>query len=183
MPRAHSSQSNVPAAPLRWLVDRAALEFGLTPNTLRKALNKNSAQADAAGLYSTRQICDAVFGGLADEKLRTQKELTRKYALENSIMEANYLPRTELLRAFSGLADAMTSIISRSGLSREEQEDLQRELSSIPIVVAAVARHQSKLPRRSSNGQEPEEDELDEPQVTRLRRKPSAKKRAPTKCD
>jgi hypothetical protein len=43
-------------------------------------------QADAEGLYSTKQITDAVFGGLADEKLATQMQLTRKYQLENSIV-------------------------------------------------------------------------------------------------
>ena len=81
-----ATRSNVPAAALKWSVERAAPEFGLTHNTLRKLLNKNSVQADAEGLYSTKQITDAVFGGLADEKLAMQMQLTRKYQLENSIV-------------------------------------------------------------------------------------------------
>jgi hypothetical protein len=55
----------------------------MTHNTLRKSLNKNSAQADADGLYSTKQVIDAVFGGLADEKLATQRQLTSGVAVQN----------------------------------------------------------------------------------------------------
>jgi hypothetical protein len=159
------------------------MEFGLTDHTLRKALAKESIAGGPDSCYATAESCRAVFGSLTDEKLRTQRAMTKKLELENAITETNYLPRAELLRAFGDLAAAMTSIISRSGLSREEQGDLQRELSSIPIIVADVARNQSKLPRRSSNGQELEEDERAELQVTRSRRKPSTKKRAPTKRD
>jgi hypothetical protein len=43
--------------------------------TLRKALNKTSAELDQSGLFSTRQIVDALYGSLAVEKLATQKSL------------------------------------------------------------------------------------------------------------
>jgi len=39
----------VPAAALRWSIERAGLEFGMTSNTLRKLLAKNSAKAEADG--------------------------------------------------------------------------------------------------------------------------------------
>jgi hypothetical protein len=102
---------------LKWSVERAGVEFGMTSNTLRKALNKNSAQADADGLFSTKQITDAVFGGLTEEKLLTQRQLTRKYELENSIVEASVLNRSELMTAFPAVADAMTSRTMVSGLT------------------------------------------------------------------
>jgi len=44
-----SDPSNVPAAALRWSIERAGLEFGMTSNTLRKLLAKNSAKAEADG--------------------------------------------------------------------------------------------------------------------------------------
>jgi len=98
-----ATRSNVPAAALKWSVERAAPEFGLTHNTLRKLLNKNSVQADAEGLYSTKQITDAVFGGLADEKLATQMQLTRKYQLENSIVVGTKKSNRLILQADSAL--------------------------------------------------------------------------------
>jgi len=61
MPRV--SKSNVPKAALRWSVERAGIEFVLTSQTLRRSLAKSSATPDADGLFSTRQITDAVFGG------------------------------------------------------------------------------------------------------------------------
>jgi hypothetical protein len=52
--------------------------------------NKDSAEPDPDGCYSTRQIAGAVYGeALSEEKLRTQREVTRKLTLENSITEAS----------------------------------------------------------------------------------------------
>jgi len=49
MPR--TSKSNLPQdVPLKWNVEKAAQEFGLSIMTLRKALNKNSAAPDQDGL-------------------------------------------------------------------------------------------------------------------------------------
>jgi hypothetical protein len=110
VPRA--TKSNVPAAALRWSVVRAGVEFGLTSNTLRKALNKNSAQAGENGLYTTRQICDAVFGGLNEEKLATQRQLTRKYELENANRFRTVRARAHSItskRQFSSLSEARAS--------------------------------------------------------------------------
>src|SRR6516162_2384002 len=90
-----ATKSNVPAAPLKWSVERAGVEFGMTSNTLRKSLAKNSAVPDADGLFTTRQITDAVFGGLSEEKLLT-RQLTRRYELDNQNIEASVLNRAEL---------------------------------------------------------------------------------------
>jgi hypothetical protein len=66
------TKSNVPAAALRRSIERAGIEFGLTSATLRKALAKISATPDN-GCYSTGQICEALFGALHQEKLRSTK--------------------------------------------------------------------------------------------------------------
>ena len=83
------SKSNVPAAALRWSVERAGIEFGLTSQTLRKSLAKNSTVADGDGLFATWQIIAAVFGAFDQEKLRTQTQITRKLELQNAIAEAS----------------------------------------------------------------------------------------------
>ena len=78
---------------MRWSVERAGIEFGLASVTLRKSLAKSSATADEDGLFTTRQVVDALFGSLAVEKLATQKELRRKLELENAITTASVLDR------------------------------------------------------------------------------------------
>jgi hypothetical protein len=62
----------------------------------------------------------AVYGGaLSEEKLRTQRQLTRKLELENAITEGNVLNRAALSKAFALIADAISSrIMSYAGLSR-----------------------------------------------------------------
>jgi hypothetical protein len=86
--------------------------------------------------------------------------LTRSYELDNQITESRVLDKAALMAGLSQISDAMVSIISTSGLSREAKEDLQRELAGIPIVLDDVATRQSKLPR-NQNGQKDTGDEDD----------------------
>ena len=92
-----------------------------------------------------------MFAGLTEEKLLTQRQLTRKYELENQITEASVLNRKSLESGFAALADAMIHRIMASEVSRETKEDLLKDLATIPITIESVARSQSKLQR--SNGQ------------------------------
>ena len=60
---ARVSKSNLPQdVPLRWNVEKGAIEFAVSMMTLRKALAKMSAEPDANELYTTRQIAGAVNG-------------------------------------------------------------------------------------------------------------------------
>src|SRR6516165_6283496 len=119
------SKSNVPAAVLRWSVERAGIEFGLASVTLRKSLAKSSATADEDGLFTTRQVVDALFGTLAVEKLATQKEVRRKLELENAITTGSVLDRGSLSKVFALIADAISSrIMSCNELSRTAKEDI-----------------------------------------------------------
>jgi hypothetical protein len=124
------TKCNVPAAALKWSPERAGVEFGLTHVTMRKALAKNSAKPDSDGLYTTKQITDAVFGGLAEEKLATQRQLTKKYELENAITEASVLHRKSLEAGFAALADALKSAVKTSNLDRASQDTFLKNLAS-----------------------------------------------------
>jgi hypothetical protein len=158
-----TTKSNVPNERLRWTVERAGIEFGLSTGTLRKALNKNSAAPDADGLFSTQQVTGAIYGSMYIEKLATQKELRRKLELENAVTTASVLNRAELMKAMAAIADAFVSrVMAVQGLSRQEKEDLLKELSSWPIVLEDVARRQSRLPARGKRRHH-EEDESEDP--------------------
>jgi hypothetical protein len=151
-----TTRSNVPQnEPLKWNVEKGAAEFSVSIGTLRKALAKNSAEPDSDGLFSTRQIIAALYGALDQEKLATQKELTKRYQLNNCIVEASVLNRAEVAKGLAAIADAVVSRIMSSGLARSEKEDILRDISSWPAVLETTARAQSRLPR-GGNGQTPE---------------------------
>jgi hypothetical protein len=141
--------------PIKWTIQQASIEFGTSPPTLGKALAQASIAPAADGTYSTQEICQALFGLMHQEKLATQKEIREKLQLENQITRGQMLSRSELAKALALIADAMTSRIAASELSRSAKEDLLKDLSSIPLMLRDVAHAQSRLPRR--NGLHPEE--------------------------
>jgi hypothetical protein len=153
-----TTRSNVPQhEPLRWNIAKAAIEFEVSRDTLRKALSERNVEADSDGLFSTQGIVQGLFGSLHIEKWKTQVEITKKLALENQIARAEVLDKTELLKVFSAVADEMTYRIQASGLTWEEKSDLQRSLASVPIGIDGVAKRQSRF-RGAKNGQA-EDDE------------------------
>jgi hypothetical protein len=137
---------------LRWTIERAAAEFKIAPGTLRKSLGQSGAEPDTGGCFTTAQLVTALFDDLRTEKLATQRQLTRRYELDNSIVEASVVNKAELMKVLSAVADAMVArVMAHTELSREVREDFLRDVSSIPLILEDVAKRQSKLPR--SNGQ------------------------------
>jgi hypothetical protein len=134
------SKSNVPQAEaLRWNVEKASTEFGVARNTLKKILNQNFIRPDPDGLYTTRQLCEGLFGSMHVEKLATQKEIREKLQLENQITRGQMLSRSELAKGLAQVADAMVCRIAASELSRSAKEDLLKELAGIPLMLKDVA--------------------------------------------
>jgi hypothetical protein len=141
------TKSNVPAAALRWSIERAGIEFGLTSQTLRKSLAKTSATPDADGLFTTKQVIAAIYGAFDQEKLATQKQLTRKYEIANAVSESELLDRAEIAKGLSMVADAMVSRIMSANVDRSVKEDLLNQLSSLPLVLEETAHRQTRLSR------------------------------------
>jgi hypothetical protein len=112
-------------------------------------------------LYTTTQVAAALYGSMDVEKLKTQRQITRLYELENAITEGNVLNRTELAKGLAGIADAMTSrIMSCEALPRSAREDILRDLATLPLILEGVAHSQSRLPSRH-NAKHHEVDESD----------------------
>ena len=153
-------RGNVPMRPLKWTVEAIGREFKLAQNTVRKILHQGGAEPDGTGCYSTEQVTACLFGDLRAERLRKERELVRKYQLENETTEANLLDRAALMAGFAQVADAMVHRIMASELSREAKEDLLRDLAGIPIVVENVADKQSRY--RGAKNRPAEEDRGEE---------------------
>jgi hypothetical protein len=108
-------------------------------------------------LYTTRQLIAAIFGAIDLEKLRTQEQITKKYQLDNEIVEASVVNKAALMKGLAAVADAMQSRIRASELSRRAQDDLLDDLAGIPIALEGVARAQTRLPATRRNGNDDDE--------------------------
>jgi hypothetical protein len=138
---------------LRWSVERAGLEFGLSSNTLRKALGRDSARPDADGFFSTAQIISALYGAMYQEKLRAQRARAQQIELENAITTGSVLDRASLTKAFAQIADAFTSRLNAATeMPRKVRDDLLRDLSRWPLALEDTAKRQTRLPR-NGNGE------------------------------
>jgi hypothetical protein len=150
MPRA--TRSNVPTEPLRWSLDAASREFNFSAQTLRAALNKNSAVPGEDSCFSTLQLVESLYGALHLERIRSQREVTEKLRIQNMISRGELLSSRELQKGFTAIADAISArVMSCSELPRTAREDILRDLSSWPLVVVETAHAQS----RSRNGKRP----------------------------
>jgi hypothetical protein len=134
------ADSNIPNTPLRWSVAAAGREFDYAQATLERKLRDAQELPDAGGAYSTKAITRAIYGSLFAERLRRITEEADRVALANQVARGQLLERRELESAMVGVAEAIVSVIGNSGLSRQDQEQIQKNLSSIPVIIRDVAR-------------------------------------------
>ena len=135
------SDSNVPLVPLRWSVARAGAEFDIA-----------QLFPDAGGCYSTKQLTEGIFGSLFRERLRRITEEADKVMLANQVSRGELLSRAALEPAMAQVADAIVSVIRNSGLSRFDQEQIQKNLAGIPLILRDAAKRQDKRRAPGSNG-------------------------------
>jgi hypothetical protein len=98
---------------------------------------------------------------LARSRTVVQRHLAEKYRIENAILKGEAINRADLAKGLARIADAMVSRITASSLSREEQEDLLKELASIPLVLEEVVRAQTRLKKAKTASQKEERDDPD----------------------
>ena len=150
-------KGNVGLRPLKWTVESVGREFKLAATSAQKILHQGGAEPAADGTYTTAQVCECLFGNLHAQKVLKEKELVRKYANENRIIEGAYLDKVELMKVFSQVADEMKYLIMAcTEMPQNVREDVLHALASIPIGVKGVVERQTRLPRRSKNGREEE---------------------------
>jgi hypothetical protein len=106
----------------------------------------------------TKNLAEREIAEWNRQRTETQKQLAEKYRLENAVLKGQLLDRSELERVFSELASAIVGIIQTSGLPRESQEEIQRNLAGIPLIIQDQARRQrrglsTKGGQASSGGQ------------------------------
>jgi hypothetical protein len=132
------------AEPIKWSLRRASTEFGVSVPTLVGKLNEVGETADENKTFSTRSIVAALFGDIHRERLAKLKVEREQVELENAILRGEYLRRAELESMFGQISAAILQIIKASKLTRQEQDDLRRQLSSIAVRIEDTARAQRR---------------------------------------
>ena len=150
------ADSNIPSDPLRWSVAAAGREFDVAQSTLERKLRDAQVFPDAGAAYTTKAIAQSIYGSLFAERLRRITEEADKVAIANQVARGELLNRHELEQAMAQVADAIVSVIRNSGLSRFDQEQIQKNLASIPVIIRDIGRRQDKRRGFSTNGASPQ---------------------------
>jgi phage terminase Nu1 subunit (DNA packaging protein) len=112
---------------MQWTINKAACEFGLSRETLRKRLTL--AELDTKSTYTTKEICRAVFGDINSERLRLTREQADKLALDNEQSRRSLVPVQELIPMLGKfLSAARARIDGDPKLEREEKDKIIEDL-------------------------------------------------------
>src|SRR5262245_21288315 len=115
--------------PIRWTRERAGMEFRIDSRALSKNLRKAEIEPGKDDCFTTLQICAAVFGDIASERLRLVKEQADKLALENAEKRRDLISVSELSPVINrAIAAIKARISSASNLDREDKDKLLHEL-------------------------------------------------------
>jgi len=115
----------------RWSVNRAAVEFAVHPGTLARRLAAAEIKPDAAGTWSTRDICAAVFGDLAGEKLRKLRAEADLAEMERDEKERSLLPADIVEAVWSDTLASLRSIVNTADIPKVTKAQLIKQLHDV----------------------------------------------------
>jgi phage terminase Nu1 subunit (DNA packaging protein) len=117
--------------PIDWTLFRAAQEFGLHRDTLKKRLLAVGASPNDAGGFSTQQICAAVYGDYQGEKTRLAKEQADKTALDNAERRRELIRVEDALEIVQRFCYAVRQKFLATKLSDEEKNSVLKEIQRL----------------------------------------------------
>lgn len=117
--------------PVEWTLFRAAQEFGLHRDTLKKRLLAVGVAPNEAGFFSTQQICAAVYGDYQGEKTRLAKEQADKTALDNAERRRELIRVEDALEIVQRFCYAVRQKFLATNLSDEEKNAVLKEIQRL----------------------------------------------------
>jgi|SRR5271165_6976564 len=111
------------AQPIRWTLEKAAIEFGTDRKTLTKKLRAQEAAPAEDGRYSTQQICVALFDDVEAERIRLLQEQSRRLKLANDKKSGEQVDADTVFRNYEGVFIALRQTILASHLSDAEKAE------------------------------------------------------------
>lgn len=135
----HEYESITSEKRLSWTMEWAAAEWGINPRTLTARLKQSGITGTAARgpsghdrrIYSTKQICTAVFGDLELERIRKTKEEADQLAMANELERRRLVPAEDILKRLLNCATRMRIAVESSALDEEKQGELLNTLADL----------------------------------------------------
>lgn len=117
---------------IKWTVSKASTEFGLDSKTITKRLKALEVDPNSKVL-TTKQICAAIFGDMAGQKLRETTHRANLLAIEEKQEIGELIPRINAVRLWSEvIALLREKIMGTTRLTEDERRDILAGLRDIP---------------------------------------------------
>jgi len=118
---------------IRWSVESAAPEFGVSPKTLSGRIKTRGVVTGDDGKFSTKDICRAVFSDLQWERTRLAKEMADVAERKRKKLDGELLAVDEVRRVWSEVIIYMRQVVAQSALSLKEKAELRKLLAAVPF--------------------------------------------------
>jgi hypothetical protein len=125
-------QTNV-VSPVRWSLISAATEFVVDRKTLQKKLIDAELLPGDDGLYSTKQVMDALTGDMKQQRLRLVKAMAENGELKNQKHKGELLKATDVLECLSKTFHVIKQEITSSPLPPDTIRSILSHLSDIDV--------------------------------------------------
>lgn len=118
---------------IRWKIEAAAAEFPINPRTLSSRLKRLGIEAGSDHCWSTAQICEAVFGGIENEKLRKITAEADVVEIRRDELRGSMIPVERVGKVIDNTVIAIRQVVKGSGLSDAEKESCMRSIRGIDV--------------------------------------------------
>jgi hypothetical protein len=116
---------------IRWNIEVAAREFGINPRTLSANLVKADQQPGEDGMFSTPQVCSAVFSDYEQENTRLRKAQADQAELDLSVARKEVVPVEIAFQTVSNMLFSVRRVIETSDLPTENKDEIYEQLQGL----------------------------------------------------
>jgi hypothetical protein len=131
-PSVQKRQTNV-KSPARWSYIAVCTEFGIDRKTLTKKVFEAEIVPGEDGLFSTKQIMDALTGDMKAQRLRLVKSMAENSELKAQKHRGELLPAKDVLSHLSLVFFVMRSEILSSSMTDTEKRSVLSHLADIDV--------------------------------------------------
>jgi hypothetical protein len=127
------TQTNV-LHPLRWSLDAAEIELGISRKTLQRRLADSEIVAAEDGYFTTTQLVTAISGDYKAQKLRKLKAESQLIETKQAVLNKTFLPAATVERSLVQVFGVIKSeILGDSTLSEDAKRSLLSHLADVNV--------------------------------------------------
>lgn len=114
---------------IRWSIAQAAVEFDVDRGVLTRGLLKQGISASEDGMFSTGQVCSALYGDIDKHRARKYDADASNAEMDNEIKRRKAVSVPSIVRFLGKTATLISSRIRASNLDDDAKRELLLDLS------------------------------------------------------